>query len=53
MEDLFIQHHENLIARYMDLYPGVDWFEAYEETEKEAYNSFGDYLGRMAEFSED
>ena len=49
-DDLFIQHHENLIARYMDLHPDTDWTDAYETTSQEAYDTYGDYLKYMCEF---
>jgi hypothetical protein len=51
-KELFIQHHENLIARYMDVYPDADWTDAYEATAQEAYNTFGDYLADLADFAD-
>jgi hypothetical protein len=49
--DLFIQHHENLINRFMDMFPDADWTDAYEATAKEAYDTFGEYMKFMYEFS--
>ena len=53
-DDLFIQHLENLISRYMDLNPDADWTDAYEAMSQVAYDTYGDYLSYMNEqFSED
>lgn len=49
-DDLFIQHHENLINRYMDIHPEADWTDAYEATTQEAYDTYGDYMKYMYEF---
>jgi hypothetical protein len=53
MDDYFIQHQENLIARYMDLHPDADWQDAYEATAQEAYDTFGQYMEYLMEFEED
>lgn len=53
MDELFIQHHENLINRYMDIYPDADWQDAYEATAQEAYDTYGNYLKFMEEYSMD
>jgi hypothetical protein len=49
-DDLFIQHHENLINRYMDCHPGSDWTDAYDATAQEAYDTYADYMKYMYEF---
>jgi len=53
MKELFIQHHENLIARYLDLYPDKDYSDAYEATSQEAYDTLADYVANMNDYYED
>ena len=51
MKELFIQHHENLIARYMDISSDADFADAYEATAQEAYDTFSEYVADLTEFA--
>ena len=52
-KELYMAAHEELVEKYMDEHPGVDWSTAYERTTDAAYEHMRDKCAAMVDEARD